>query len=1101
MKPIHRSPGAKPRYLLAALLLPWLPLTGQTITNAGFEENAFTVFPGYASGNGGVINGWTLSPDTRVGLNPAGSSPFANNGAIPGGVNVAFLQAGTTGVASMSTAVSGLTVGQKYNFSFRVNARSAATQNYPALVISTDGNGPAVGAEISRVSTAVDATPYKYIGYQFTATATTHQLTIANTRTDGDHTMLVDDVAIAPASGAWAIAPWTGDADSGIDAQYVYTHAVNFGTNSPVTVNGVNFIGREGGTAGRFTLTDLNAGFGNRTPNNVTGDSANLSKDFRYNGANTGITLQNLKPNTQYVFTLYGIGFDESPTYYRTATFGSNLSSEKLTVNLNQYGQGNGILVNYTYTTDALGSPVAISYPLTSLNAGSYHTSGFSNREAVASSPPVAWTIQQWTDDATSGVSPNHVYTHALKFGAATNFNLNGINFTGLGGANPVGTNYTSANLPSIFNNDVNNVTGFGSPLSRDFLYNGFPAVHNLSGLTPGKDYVFTIYSAGWDDGARPGAFIGGIGEQATILNQDEFGNNQGVRFEYRYKADASGTAKITVGGYDGAKSIHTYGISNREADPMLNVAPVITLQPVGASVGSGTDYVLRVGATGSETLTYQWKLGANNIPGATGPVLALDDVDFNDAGSYTVTVTNGSGNVTSNSVAIVVLDNVPGVFGTGLGPDGQPLAAGATDPHYTLIVNPDNTDSTLALVQSNIPGAWLANSTTSKWIGPRADTVAAAAMAFDDGEGPGNYVYRTRIDLKNFDLSTVKITGSWSSDNVGLALRVNGVATGIVNTGNFGGLSPFQIDITNAPNLIAGVNTLDFVLNNADASVGFTGLRVDGLAAIGLIPPNTAPHIAVQPASGNGPHNGTLTLTVGASGSAPLTYQWYKGTEPIAGATASTLDLNITDVTPAGDYKVRVTNGAGFVDSNIATVTVNNAIPVAVDDALETDENTALVIDVGFDMLGNDTDADNDTLTLNGFAATSFNGGTVTEAGGLITYTPAAGFFGLDGFTYTVKDGWGGTSAVGTVLITVTEAPNSPPGQLSLDIDLVGGSVTGTFTGNPGATYILQRSTTLAAGSWVDVDTAIAPASGIVEVEDLAPPAGKAFYRISYTP
>ena len=99
----------------------------------------------------------------------------------------------------------------------------------------------------------------------------------------------------------------------------------------------------------------------------------------------------------------------------------------------------------------------------------------------------------------------------------------------------------------------------------------------------------------GWEDGSRPAAFIGGVGEQMEILNQDEFGNNNGVRFEYTYTADATGTAKITVGGFDGDKSIHTYGISNREADPMVGVAPLITLQPVGTSIGTGSDYTLRV--------------------------------------------------------------------------------------------------------------------------------------------------------------------------------------------------------------------------------------------------------------------------------------------------------------------------------------------------------------------------------------------------------------------------------------------------------------------------------------------------------------------------
>lgn len=1090
-----------PRLLSASLLLSLLPLTGQTLVNGNFDTDpSFATFPGYASSNGGSITGWTLSPNTRVGLNTS-AGPFANNGTIPSAPNALFIQAGGSGAAGISQTVTDLVIGTKYAVTAKVTARAG---NVPSVVFSTDVPGyDPVKLEVTPTG---GTNPYKNVAFQFTATATSHLITFTNDRTSGDHTLAMDDVAIAPASTAssWSFSAWTGDADSGIDAQYPYTHAVNFASFPPATINGVNFIGREGGTPGRFQLTNLDQGFGNRTPNNVTGNSAALAKDFRYNGANTGITLQNLKPSTQYVFTAYGLAFDAAGVY-RSSTFGSDIpGSDKLSVNLNHYGQGNGIKVTYTYTTDALGTPVAISYP--THGAGSWHTSGFSNREALASTPPAKWSVQAWNDDDTSGVSPNHVYTHAIKFGAATNFNLNGINFTGLAGGNPAGVNYTSAGMAPVFNNDLNNVTGYGSPLARDFIYGGFPAVHNLSGLTPGKSYVFTLYSMGWDDGARPGAFIGGTGEQMEILNQDQFGNNIGVRFEYAYTADATGTAKITVGGFDGGKSIHSYGISNREADPMVGVAPSITLQPVGASIGTGNDFTLRAGAIGSATLSYQWKRGATNV-GTNSPVLFLEDVDFADAGDYTVVISNGVGpDATSSIASLVVLDNVPGVFGTGVGLDGQPLAAGAADPHYTLIVNPDNTESTVSLVQSNLPGPWLANSATSKWIGPRTDTAGAAALLADDGEGPGTYVYRTQIDLTGFDLATVQIKGGWATDNSGLQIRVNSVSTSPAITlsspaNTFGSLTPFTINVTNAPGLIAGVNTIDFVVKNEDPAAGFTGLRIDGLSAVGLIPPNTPPHIAVQPTGGNGTHNGTFTLAVGASGSAPLAYQWYKGEDLLVGETDPTLVLDISDATPAGDYKVVVSNGvAPAAESTVATVTVTNAIPVVVDDNLVTDEDTPLLIDTVFDMTSNDTDADGDTLALGTFAAASFNGGTVTLNEGIITYTPAPNFSGLDGFTYTVTDGWGGTSAAGTVLITVNDVPEPAPGPMTLDVDLVGGNVTGTFTGAPGATYILQRSTTL-GDDWVNVDTEIAPPSGIVVVEDASPPAGRAFYRISYTP
>jgi hypothetical protein len=69
-----------------------------------------------------------------------------------------------------------------------------------------------------------------------------------------------------------------------------------------------------------------------------------------------------------------------------------------------------------------------------------------------------------------------------------------------------------------------------------------------------------------------------------------------------------------------------------------------------------------------------------------------------------------------------------------------------------------------------------VSNSSTSKWIGPRPNTADAAGLAADAGEGAGNYVYRTQVDLTNFNLSSVQIQGNFGSDNNCIAVRVNGV-------------------------------------------------------------------------------------------------------------------------------------------------------------------------------------------------------------------------------------------------------------------------------------------------------------------------------------
>jgi len=81
-------------------------------------------------------------------------------------------------------------------------------------------------------------------------------------------------------------------------------------------------------------------------------------------------------------------------------------------------------------------------------------------------------------------------------------------------------------------------------------------------------------------------------------------------------------------------------------------------------------------------------------------------------------------------------------------------------------------------------------------------------------------------------------------------------------------------------------------------------------------------------------PHNATMeschgsNLTVVATGSPPLTYQWYKGSgtgSPVTGGTAATLTFANPQPSDSGSYFVRVTGpGTGnFQDSTPATVTV----------------------------------------------------------------------------------------------------------------------------------------------------------------------------------
>jgi alpha-tubulin suppressor-like RCC1 family protein len=78
-------------------------------------------------------------------------------------------------------------------------------------------------------------------------------------------------------------------------------------------------------------------------------------------------------------------------------------------------------------------------------------------------------------------------------------------------------------------------------------------------------------------------------------------------------------------------------------------------------------------------------------------------------------------------------------------------------------------------------------------------------------------------------------------------------------------------------------------------------------------------PSIATQPTGLTLTAGQSGTLSVTANGTAPLSYQWYKGLSPIAGATSGTYSIPSAQLANTGRYWVSVSNSVGTVKSNTA--------------------------------------------------------------------------------------------------------------------------------------------------------------------------------------
>ena len=138
---------------------------------------------------------------------------------------------------------------------------------------------------------------------------------------------------------------------------------------------------------------------------------------------------------------------------------------------------------------------------------------------------------------------------------------------------------------------------------------------------------------------------------------------------------------------------------------------------------------------------------------------------------------------------------------------------------------------------------------------------------------------------------------------------------------------------------------------------------------------------------------------------------------------------------TPAENYngpasfRYTVSDGTTTIDGTVnVTVGPVNDAPVAVADSASTEEDRPLTIEVS-DLLENDSDVEEDTLSISAVGNASNGQIEFNQIAKTITYTPNANYNGADSFEYTLSDGQGGT-ATGTVNVTVTAVNDAPVGK-----------------------------------------------------------------------
>lgn len=171
--------------------------------------------------------------------------------------------------------------------------------------------------------------------------------------------------------------------------------------------------------------------------------------------------------------------------------------------------------------------------------------------------------------------------------------------------------------------------------------------------------------------------------------------------FRVRLVSDWEGDAYVGAGG--NYSTVGTWridhlrltGVPSTElpADPGSSTGPatpIITAQPISLEVPEGGGALFRVAARGEGPLGYQWCLDGDPLPGATRPELRIAQVYRDQAGLYTVRVSDGRGTILSEEAALTLATD-PTVTPTRVeavpGPGGSIRLAWPTRPGATYSV------------------------------------------------------------------------------------------------------------------------------------------------------------------------------------------------------------------------------------------------------------------------------------------------------------------------------------------------------------------------------------------------------------------------------
>lgn len=461
----------------------------------------------------------------------------------------------------------------------------------------------------------------------------------------------------------------------------------------------------------------------------------------------------------------------------------------------------------------------------------------------------------------------------------------------------------------------------------------------------------------------------------------------------------------------------------------------------VGTIVASDVD---------GDSLTYVLSGGPDQshftIDPNTGALIFNSAPDFESDNFYEVTVqvSDGNGGTATQAVDVSILDlnEVPII-------DSVAITNATEDALYSYTISASDVDGdSLSFSATSVP-SWLTlidhtDGTATLSGTPTNSEVGDHAIVIEVSDGTLTDTQSFTITVANTnDAPTVTSIdlGSIDEDNSRLITQADLLAGASDIDGD--SLTAINLSLTTGSGTVtdngngtwnfspssdwSGAATFDYEVSDGTTSTANT-------ASLTINPVNDAPTDITPDSFTVDEHTDTTTgYSVGTLNTTDVdtgdtfTYTIVGGADAgvfsIGGVGNDELILSdgVLDYESQSSYTImiRTTDSQGAFYEESVTVSVNdlNDAPIAIDDAITTDEDIPFTSSIDLDA--NDTDVDGDTLSVvAGTFATAQGGSIMIAADGSYTYTPATNFHGTDSVDYTLTDGT--LTDVGTLTITV---------------------------------------------------------------------------------